>query len=124
MVECRQATSGGVALRHLTARTRGAAVQSLREHLRVFDPLGTTLADLGYAAKLRELVEGGENESVEGRSPTRARDGPIVSVFANTAGGWLLLGAGDRDAAQAAKVEDFAPRGRSRVRLLRPEPTP
>jgi len=46
----------------------------------------------------------------------RAGFGPIVSAFANTAGGWLLLGIGDRNVDGEAPLADFTTPGRADLR--------
>ena len=82
----------------------------------MFDPRRTTLADLREDGTLRSLVEHGEDEWVERKiAEPRAGFAPVVSAFANTAGGWLLLGVADRDEAGAASVTDFKPYGRAHL---------
>jgi hypothetical protein len=82
----------------------------------MFDPLRTTLADLGDDGTLRSLVEHGEDQFVERKvAEPRAGFAPVVSAFANTAGGWLLLGVADLDEAGPASVADFEPYGRAHL---------
>lgn len=82
----------------------------------VFDPLRTTLADLRDGGTLRSLVEHDEDQFVERKiAEPRAGFAPIVSAFANTAGGWLLLGVADLDEAGPASVTDFEPYGRAHL---------
>src|SRR4051794_15760316 len=54
------------------------------------------MADLSDARALRELVAAPESESVERKRSADAMTlAKVVSAFANTSGGWLLLGVDD-----------------------------
>jgi len=58
--------------------------------------LPVTLADLSDARALRELVAAPESDSVERKRTADAMTlAKVVSAFANTSGGWLLLGVDD-----------------------------
>lgn len=99
------------------ARQRDASASSRCATISgVFDPHRTTLIDLRDGDTLASLVQAGESEFIERKvAEPKVGFGPTVSAFANTDGGWLLLGVADEADPTGATVDDFTPHGRAHL---------
>ena len=92
------------------------AVLLKRDYCWIRSPTSATFDELRQGDALDRLLAAGEGEFVERkRAEPKAGFGPIISAFANTAGGWLLLGVADKDVDGHAEVIGFAPPGNAEL---------